>query len=112
MKNRPVETPLGRPERVGKYGYQLFSAHWPDGNVNFFAKVGLHYRNDDTGETYIIPKMYLRGASDHRRAGDEAEQKLQIIESSWKARQSSETSVTLELVRESAGEVRSKSDAA
>jgi len=103
MSNRPEETALEKPERVGRYGYQLFTARWPDNNVNFFAKIGLYYENKDTGETYIIPKMYLSGASDHRRAGDEAEQKLQVIESSWKARtvNTPNPKATLELVESS-----------
>lgn len=80
--NRPIETPIGKPVRIGACGYQLYSESWPDGNTTFYAKIGQYYENRDTAEVYIIPKFRLKKSSDHRRAEDDAEKALEIAESS------------------------------
>lgn len=99
--NRPIETPIGKPIRVGACGYQLCSEGWPDGNTTFYAKIGHYYENKNTGEVFIIPKFRLKKASDHRRAEDEAEKALETIELSRAALQQKKVGETkLELVRD------------
>ena len=104
--NRPVETPIKKPIRIGACGYLLYSESWPDGNTTFYAKIGQYYENKDTGEVYIIPKFRLKKSSDFRRAEDEAEKALEIIESSQAVLKQKEVArAKLELVPDADAEI-------
>ena len=85
MTHRPEHKPISSPVRVGKSGYQLFSETWPDGNIRFFAQVGVPYENSSSGRTGIVSKLYLESTSDFIRAAQDAESQLTTIRDSQRA---------------------------